>query len=200
MLRLHYAPMTRCIRVRWLFEELELPYELIRGELVPPTEGYSQDTPSGKFPVLEDDEQVIAESGAIVEYVVERYGNGRLAPAVGDPLRGRYLEWLHYCEATAGSAMSPVIFHTRYVEDAEERGDLVEVWTRRARAALQPAEVHLTDRAFLLDDEFTAADIMLGYTVAVAQVMNILGDDFPTLKAYFGRLSARPAFGRAMAD
>lgn len=200
MLRLHYAPRTRAVRVRWLFEELELPYELIRGELVPPSVGFSQQTPSGKYPVLEDGEQVIAESGAIVEYLAERYGEGRLAPAVDDPMRARYLEWLHYCEGTAGSAMSPIIFHKRYAKDAESRGDLIEVWTGRARASLQPAEAHLAGRTFLLDDQFSAADIMLGYTVAVAQSIGVLEDRFPALLAYVRGLLERPAFQRAVAD
>ncbi len=143
---------------------------------------------------------MLAESGAIVEYVTERYGGGRLAPAIGDAQRGPYLQWFHYCEATAGAAMSPVIFHTRYVADSGERGDLIEVWTHRSRMALRPVEAYLGDRTWLLGDEFSAADIMLGYTIAVAEIFGVLDEQFPGLKAYFGRLAARPAFKWAVAD
>ena len=105
MLTLYYAPRTRAVRVRWLLEELGVPHELRRVPFVPPTGGFfSQATPLGKFPVLVDGDVTIFESGAIVEYVLERYGQGRLAPAAGSPLRGPFLQWLHFAEATAGMA------------------------------------------------------------------------------------------------
>src|SRR5262245_16580567 len=102
MLRLYYAPRTRAVRIRWLLEELELPYEVQRVPFVVPSGGFfAQATPSGKVPVLEDEGVPIGESGAILEYVVERYGNGRLAPPVGSPARGLYLQWIHFAEGTA---------------------------------------------------------------------------------------------------
>ena len=88
MITLYFAPRTRSVRVRWLLEELGLPYELKRVTFNIPTQTFDQDTPLGKLPVIEDGEVTICESGAIVEYLIERYGNGRLAPPGGSPLPG----------------------------------------------------------------------------------------------------------------
>ena len=90
MLRLYHAPRTRSVRVLWLLEELGLPHELVTVPFkAPSSEFFVQETPLGKIPTLEDGDVVLCESGAIVEYILERYGEGRLAPAVGSPLRGR---------------------------------------------------------------------------------------------------------------
>lgn len=120
MLALYFAPRTRSVRVRWLLEELGLPHELRRVPFAPPTGGFfSQSTPLGKFPVLEDDEVTISESGAIVEYVLERYGGGRLAPRPGSPARGLFLQWLHFAEATAFPPLGTIVWHTLYKQDAQ---------------------------------------------------------------------------------
>jgi glutathione S-transferase len=92
MLTLWFASRTRAIRVRWLLEELGVPYDLRRVTYNVPKRVFSQDTPLGKLPVIEDDGMVMCESGAIVEYVLEKYGNGRLAPPIGSPLRGPFLQ------------------------------------------------------------------------------------------------------------
>jgi glutathione S-transferase len=84
MIKLYFAPRTRSVRILWLLEELELPYELARVEFAAPAERFfAQQTPLGKLPTIEDGDVVMCESGAIVEYILERYGGGRLAPPVG---------------------------------------------------------------------------------------------------------------------
>jgi len=102
MLKLYHNPMTRSLRVLWLLEELGLDYSLESVEFVPPVEGklFAQKTPTGRFPTLEDGEITIGESGAIIEYLIERYGEGRLAPPIGSPLRAKYLQWMHFPEGT----------------------------------------------------------------------------------------------------
>src|SRR5262245_31508468 len=115
MLVLYYAPRTRSVRIRWLLEELGLPHELRRVPFTPPTgRWFSQATPSGKFPVLEDGEVTMFESGAILEYVLERYGEGRLAPPVGSPRRAEFLQWAHFAEATAFAPLGIIVWHTFY--------------------------------------------------------------------------------------
>jgi glutathione S-transferase len=200
MLRLYYAPRTRSVRVRWLLEELGLPYELVRSEFKPSAQSYSQGTPLGKYPVLEDGEVVMGESGAIIEYLIERYGKGKLAPAIGDPLRAAYLQWLHYSEGTAYPPMGVIIFHTRYAQDAEARGDLMDVWMDRARTAFQFAEDAIAGKQWILGDTFSAADVMLGFTLAAGQSVGVLDESLPDLRAYLARLLARPALQRALAD
>jgi glutathione S-transferase len=101
MIKLYHAQFTRSIRILWLLEELGIPYKLATVAFKPPRHSFEQDTPTGKFPAIEDDGLVLSESGAILEYLIEKYGKGRLAPAVGSPDRGPYLQWVHFAEATA---------------------------------------------------------------------------------------------------
>ncbi len=92
MMKLYYAARTRAVRVLWLLEELGLPYELVRRPFDPPSDRFfSQSTPTGKFPTLVDGDVTLCESGAIVEYILERYGEGRLAPPIGTPERAASL-------------------------------------------------------------------------------------------------------------
>jgi glutathione S-transferase len=200
MLKLYYAPRTRSVRVRWLLEELSVPYALERKEFRPQPTAFAQETPIGKFPVVEDDGVVFGESGAIVEYIVERYGAGRLAPPVGSPLRGPYLQWIHFAEGTAFPPLGVMIWHGIYLGNADQIPLAIESARERAAAALAVVEHHLESRAFLLGDEFSAADVMLGFTLAAAQFLGVLGDSSPNTLAYLGRLMERPAFQRANAD
>lgn len=110
MITVHHLDHSRSTRVLWLLEELELPYELIRYRRDPRTMLAPPELkavhPLGKSPVITDDELTLAESGAILEYLLERYGNGRLAPASGTPEHLRFRHWMHYAE---GSAMPPLL-------------------------------------------------------------------------------------------
>ena len=93
MIRLHFAPLTRSIRIRWLLEELEVAYELTRSEFNRETQkGFSQATPSGNYPYMEDGSVTLSESGAIVQYILEQYGKGRLEPPIGSTERAAYLQ------------------------------------------------------------------------------------------------------------
>jgi glutathione S-transferase len=112
MITLYYAPRTRAVRIRWLLEELELPYELRRVAFVSPSSGFFvQTTPTRKLPAIEDGDVTVGESGAIIEYVLERYGDGRLAPPVGSPARAPYLQWLHFAEGTLSVPLSTILWH-----------------------------------------------------------------------------------------
>ena len=201
MIRLYYAPRTRAVRVRWLLEELELPHELVRVAFVAPSGGFfAQATPSGKVPVLEDDGVAISESGAIVEYVVDRYGAGRLAPPVDSAARGLYLQWLHFAEGTASVPLSTILWHVLYKRDAEAVPTVVADARERAHTTLMVAERALATSDYLPGAEFTAADIQLHFTFAAARVLGVLDDRHPNLQAYLSRIEARPAFQRATAD
>src|SRR5262249_51593798 len=164
MLVLHYAPRTRAVRVRWLFEELGLAHELRRVAFVPPSGGFfSQTTPLGKFPVLEDGDVVVGESGAILEYVLERYGAGRLAPPPSSPASGRSLHWLHFAEGTLSVPLSTILWHTFYKGDAPALPTVMADARERAHTTLAVVERALDGREYLADPGFTAADIMVGF-------------------------------------
>src|SRR5262245_21695908 len=200
MIALYYAPRTRAVRVRWLLEELGLPYELRRVTFVPPSSGFfSQQTPSGKLPVVEDGGVTVAESGAILEYVLERYGDGRLAPPVGSPARARYLQWLHFAEGTLSVPLSTILWHAFYKGDAAEVPTVMADARERAHRTLAVVERSLEGRDYLAD-QFSAADIMMGFTLGAARVLGVLDERDTSINAYLARLEARPAFQRATAD
>jgi glutathione S-transferase len=197
MLTLHYAPRTRAVRILWLLEELGVPHRLERGEFAPPARTFSQKTPLGKFPVLEDDGVVFCESGAILEYILERYGEGRLAPPVGSPQRGPFLQWIHFSEGTAYPPLGNLIRHLFYRQDADEHPEIVAEARGRAHDALRFLEEGLGENDYLLGDAFSAADIMAGFTVGVARILGLL-DEHPALQRYMERLDRRPALQKAM--
>jgi glutathione S-transferase len=200
MLKLWYAPRTRALRVVWLLEELGLPYTLERVEFVPTAnEFFIQKSPLGKLPVLEDGDVVMCESGAIVEYALERYGNGRLAPPIGSPKRAAFLQWLHFAESTAFPPLGVVIWLTRYRGDSAQYDTLIADSRARAASGIEFVERQLGRKAWLLGDEFSAADIMMGFTLGAARLLGALDDRFGSLNGYLARLQARPAFKRTMA-
>lgn len=199
MITLYFAPRTRAVRVRWLLEELGLPYELRRVPFRPPSKVFAQDTPLGKFPVIEDDDMVMCESGAIVEYIVERYGAGRLAPPIGSPLRGPYLQWVHFAESTAFPPLGVIVWHSLYARDADAIPQVMDGARERAHGALAFVASALAGKAYLLGREFSAADVMMGFTLVAARMLGVLDDRYPDLTRYVASLEARPAF-RAAAE
>jgi glutathione S-transferase len=131
--------------------------------------------------------------------VLERYGGGRLAPAIGSPERGRYLYWLHFAEGTLSLPLSTILWHAFYKGDAAELPTVMADASERAHRTLMVVEEGLEGREHLAGD-FSAADIMVGFTVAAARALGVLDSRHPNLQAYLARLEARPAFQRASAD
>jgi len=195
MLTLYFAPRTRSVRVAWLLEELALPYRLERREFVPPERRFfSQATPTGRFPTLVDGDVTLCESGAIVEYVLERYGEGRLAPPIGSPDRPRYLQWLHYAESSAFPPVGIIVWLTRYRGGQDDEDGLLDDARARAASALGFIEEGLGEGDWLVGDLFTAADVMMGFSVLAAKSVGVLDERFPRLNAYLGRVFERKAF------
>jgi len=198
MLKVHHLERSRSMRILWLLEELGVGYELIGYQRHPVTirapETLKAIHPLGKAPVIEDNGLVITESGAIIEYLVDAYGDGRLAPARGDPEHARYLEWLHYAE---GSAMLPIMV------------TLLGAWTGGLPDGLKgfiAPEVELVldylskavgADGYLLKSGFSAADIQMSYVVGSARMGGLL-QGRPDLLAYLERLELRPAYRKSV--
>lgn len=200
MIKLWFAPRTRAVRILWLLEELGLPYELERVEFLPTAQRFFQQrTPLGKLPVLEDGDVVMGESGAIVEYLLERYGEGRLAPPPGSPARAAFLQWLHFAESTAFPPLGIVVWLTLYRDDHARHADLVADARARAASGLEFLERELGEKPYLLGDEFSAADVMMGFTLFAARLLGVLDERFPQLGRYLERLEERPAYQKAVA-
>lgn len=198
-MKLYHSPRTRSVRIVWLLEELGVPYEL---EVVafkppiPPAKPFAQDSPFGKIPALRDGDVDMFESGAILEYVLERYGDGRLAPPPGAPLRARFLQWIHFAEGTAFPPLGNIAWH-RFKGDEESIPGAIADYRGWADGALTVLEKALARNDYLLGAEFSAADVMMGYTVQCAKWFGLLTDAHPNLSAYLGRLEKRPAFQKA---
>lgn len=199
MIKLYFAPRTRSARVLWLLEELGLSYELVEGEFVPPAQKFfGQSTPLGKYPTLVDGDITMCESGAILEYLLERYGEGKLQPLIGTSARAAYLQWFHYAEGTAFPPLGILVWLTRYREDGGNHEDLIADTMGRARSGFEFLENHLSDNTYVAGDDFTAADIMMGFTLLAAMDLGVVDDTFPHTSAYLGRLAERPALQKVM--
>jgi glutathione S-transferase len=199
VIKLYFAPRTRSVRVLWLLEELGLPYELERVEFrAPAKDFFSQQTPLRKLPTIEDGDVVMCESGAIIEYILERYGDGRLAPAVGTPERAPYLQWFHFAESTAFPPVGIVVWLTLYRSDAALHPAIVEDARRRAASGLEFLEHSLGNKRYLSGAAFTAADVMMGFTLVACRVLGLLDDRYPSILSYLARLEERPAYQKAV--
>ncbi|HSV57391.1 MAG TPA: glutathione S-transferase [Variovorax sp.] len=213
MITVHHLNNSRSQRVLWLLEELAQPYEIVRYErdpatmLAPPS--LKAIHPLGKSPVVTVDGLTLAESGAILETLTERYGNGRLAPAPGTPEAARYRYWLHYAE---GSAMPPLLL--KLVFDRIEKSKMpffikpiAKGIADKAKAGfiapqlkthLDFMEGELGKNLWFSGEEFSAADIQMSFAVEAARARGGLDAARPRLMAYLERIHARPAYLRAV--
>lgn len=213
MLVVHHLNNSRSQRVLWLLEELGLEYEIKRYQrdaktmLAPPE--LRAVHPLGKSPVIQDGEVTLAESGAILEYLVERYGNGRLVPARGTPERQRYAYWMHFAE---GSAMPPLLL--KLVFNRIEKGPMPffvrpvarAIAQRAKRSFVQPnidrnldyMEGELAKGDWFAGAQFSAADIQMSFPLEAARARGGLDEKRPRLMDFLERIHARPAYRRAI--
>ena len=201
MLTLHFAPNSRASRILWLLEELELPYELNRMDFHPKdlkSDEHRSRHPLGRVPVLDDGDVRIFESGAIVEYILERHKNGGLKPAVDSPEFPAYLQWFHYCEGMVMPPINTIVVQTILLPPDRRDETALGQAQRLLGKALQPVEEALEGKDYLIGD-FSAADVMLGHSCIMSNRIGVVTDDMPNLKAYAERLLARPACAKAFA-
>lgn len=199
MIRVHHLEQSRSFRVLWLLEELGLPYELIeysrdpKTRLAPPE--LERVNALGKSPVIEDGDVTLIESGAIIDYLIRRHGNGRFAPDPATADYDRYQMWLHYAE---GSAMLPVMLNlyvtTRGGETPPLRARINDELVRHR----DYIAATLAESDYLIGVEPTGADVNLAF---VAELLDAAapGDATPAIQDWLARLKARPAYRAAIA-
>ena len=196
MLKVHHLNNSRSQRILWLLEELGTPYEIVKYQrmspmpLAPPE--LKEVHPLGKSPVITDGDKTIAESGAIVEYIIDRYGNGRLRPKHGSDDYWKYVEWMHYAE---GSAMLPLLL-ALYAGLLGDAADLLRPRIDGEIANnLSYMETALDGRDFFVGGDLTGADIQLLFVLEAAGTRL---EPYPALVAFRTRMHARPAYKRGI--
>lgn len=201
-MKIHHAPNSRSVRAVWLFEELGLPYELEVYKLGDPamrSAEYLKKHPMGRVPSLEDGDVTIFESGAIVEYVLARYGEGRLRPAVRSQDFPAYLQWLHYSEGMLMPQVNLIMVETFFLPPERRNEENLARATKLLTRMLTAVEAHLGDGKQHLAGDFSGADIMTGHACIVSKRLKADFSDKPNVAAYVDRLTARPAYQRALA-
>ena len=194
MLKIYHAPLTRSLRVIWLCEELGLDLEVENISFDPSfrfSEEWLAKNPVGKVPVLEDGDLMMFESGAMVQYLLDRYGEGRLQPEPGTPAQAEYLQWSWFAESTFSRPLGEIVNHARNFDPPLV--DVVTEMANRSEQCMAAVDDALRDREYILG-EFSAADIMMGYCFVLAdRVTKILDGDYPNAKRYWQTLMARPS-------
>jgi len=213
MIVVHHLNNSRSQRILWLLEELGLPYEIKRYKRDPQTmlapTSLREVHPLSKSPVITDGELTLAESGAIIEYLIERYGNGRLVPALGTSEHLRYTYWLHYAE---GSAMPPLLL--KLIFDKIEQNPMPffvrpiahAIVSRVKSSFIEPQiaqhldymEAEIGKSRWFAGDEFTAADIQMSFPLEAAATRAGLNASRPKLIAFLHRIHTRPAYQKAL--
>ena len=198
-MKLYFAPNSRAVRIAWLLEELGLEYDVEKykvGDRALRTPEYYKIHPMGRIPVLEDGETRIYESGAIVQYLLARHGDGKFVPDINDPSFPEYLQWLHYAEGSIMGQVNILVVETILLPP-EKRNDVnVNRALKLLRVALGNVDNRLQDREYLTGT-FTGADIMTGHACFGAMNAGAQIDDYEHLNAYINRLLKRPALEKA---
>lgn len=212
MLTVHHLENSRSHRLLWLLEELEVPYQLklykrdAKTSLAPAE--LKNIHPLGKAPVITDGDRVVAESGAIIEYLVDTYGQGRLVPTPGSEEFLRYRYWMHYAEGT----LMPLLVMTLLFNRVERAPLIVRPIAKAISAQVRKAylgpnleanigflESELARSTWLAGDELSAADIQMSFPVEALMVRaSQNGAALPNLTAYMARIQTRPAYARAV--
>ena len=201
MLIVHHLGRSQSERIVWLCEELGIPYELKHTArdavtMLAPAD-YKALHPIGSAPVIIDGDLVLAESGAIVEYIVGRYGNGRLVLPASHPAFADFLYWFHFANGTLQAHMGRLMILNR-LKLAEDNPILLATRTRVDRA-FDLVEARTGEAEYLAGDAFTTADIMMGFSLTTMRYFQPYDPArCPNIIAYLARIGARPAYRRAM--
>ncbi len=213
MITVHHLNNSRSQRILWLLEELDLPYDVKRYERDPATMSAPPELkaihPLGKSPVLTDGDVTVAESGAIIEYILDTYGDGRLQPAKGTAERLRYNHIMHYAE---GSLMpyllmllvfrrlpkQPMPVFVRPVAASIAEGVQEKYLDPQLNQHFDYLEAELSRSTWFAGEAFSAADIQLSFPLEAAAARGGLGEQRPKLAAFLERIHARPAYRKAL--
>jgi glutathione S-transferase len=201
MITLYHAPFTRSHLIRFALEEAGLPHEIVRLDV---TKGqhkapeYVRVSPLGQLPALKDGDLTICESAAICLYLGDKVGT-TLAPPIGTPERAAYYHWVVFAVATQLIALSKIALHTRFLPEAMRSAAVAEDGRRHWAEVAPVLTGAVKGKRFLLGDAFTMADVMVGGSLWLANLIGVL-EPHAELLAYHRRVADRPAFQKAFGD
>ena len=198
-MKIYHAPNTRSVRILWLFEELGLSYELEHYKLGDPemrTPEYRKIHPLGRVPVLEDGAVKIFESGAIIQYVLKKYGQGKFVPTSDTPNFARYLQWFHYAEGMIMPQVNIIVVESILLPEERRNKVNLDRATKLVTRMLTAVNEGLEGEEYLAG-EFSGADMMTGHACIVSARLGADISDKPNVAAYIERLNARPALKTA---
>ena len=201
MLTLHYCSNSRAQRVLWLLEELKLPYKLNKIKFHPAelkSEEHRKRHPLGRVPVLEDGEVSIFESGAIIEYIIEKYDNSGLKPNIENQLFPIYLQWFHYCEGMVMPPMNTIVVHTLILPQERRDPEVLRQAKNLLTKAILPANELLSKNKFLIRDKISGVDFMLGHSLYMANRLDCVGTDMNHISRYIKLINSLKSFEKAV--
>jgi glutathione S-transferase len=203
MITIYHLNMSRSERIIWLMEELGLPYKFEkfqRGPDMLAPASLKQVSPLGKAPAIRDGDTVLIESGAIVEYIINRHGGGRLAVPVSSPEYPRYLQWMHFAE---GSAMTQFLIHlflNGFIPGIDQSQPMVKTFAARTPEMLRFLDSELRSSPYFVGESFSAADLMMNFPFGM--LTKFAGYDlspYPNIVKHLELIAKRPAYVKAMA-
>ena len=199
-MKLYFASNSRAVRIAWLLEELGLKYEIEKysvGDRALRTPEYYKLHPMGRVPVLEDGKVRIYESGAIVQYLLARHGEGKFQPNINDTSFPDYLQWLHYAEGSIMQQVNSLVVETILLPPEKKNDVNVARAIKLLKVALKNIDNRLQDRDYLAE-KFSGADIMSGHACFASIRLGADVSEMPNLNKYVDRLIKRPAFKKAI--
>ncbi len=200
MLKLHYSSNSRAQRILWLLKELNLPFELNHIKFHPAelkSEEHRKRHPLGRVPVLEDNDIILYESGAIVEYLIERHSDGELKPKAKHELFPKYLQWFHYCEGMIMPPMNTIVVHTLILPKERRNEEVLRQANSLIKKALVPVNEIIRKDQFLIGP-LSGVDFMLGHSLFMSKKLGCVDENLENIHSYISLLNSRESFSSAV--
>ena len=200
MIKLFHAKGSRSVRIIWLFEELGMDYQLDTLERGKPNKAFGEASIFAKIPAIQDGDITLTESVAIIQYILQKYGGGGLQPSVDSDDYAMYLQWLNFGESTLIQPIVEILVNTMFRSEENRHQYSIDSGIQSFKKIAQSLDPVLSQQNYLLGSQFSAADIVNGYTLRLANRLQLLDDSegIENVCDYFRRLEAREAYQKAI--
>jgi glutathione S-transferase len=200
MIKLFHAKGSRSVRIIWLFEELGMDYQLDTVERGKPNKAFGEASIFAKIPAIQDGDITLTESVAIIQYILQKYGGGGLQPSVDSDDYAMYLQWLNFGESTLIQPIVEILVNTMFRSEENRHQYSIDSGIQSFKKIVQSLDPVLSQQNYLLGSQFSAADIVNGYTLRLANRLQLLDDSegIENVCDYFRRLEAREAYQKAI--